>query len=76
MPSPTVTGRSRLRASTLVISSLAVGLLILFVGIFAYQGGASQGAADTGQGPPGSADSESVPLDMSRRSRGSIPITR
>jgi protein-disulfide isomerase len=50
-----------------VISSLAVGLLILLVGIFAYQGGASQGAADTGQGPQGSAGSESVPLDMSRR---------
>ncbi|BAS07617.1 probable disulfide bond formation protein D [Arthrobacter sp. Hiyo4] len=51
----------------MVISALGVALLILFVGIFAYQGGASQETSDAGQGPQGSAESESAPLDMSRR---------
>ena len=67
MPSPTTTGSSRHRTRTMVFAALAVGLLILFVGIFAYQGGASQGASDTGPGPQASAGSESAPLDMSRR---------
>lgn len=65
MPSPT-TGTSRNRPWTIAISALAVGVLILLVGIFAYQGGASQGASTEGA-PQKSAGSESAPLDMSRR---------
>ncbi|MDP9988364.1 thioredoxin domain-containing protein [Arthrobacter sp. KFRI-F3372] len=67
MPSPTPTGTSRHRPWTIVVSALAVAVLILLVGIFAYQGGASQGASGSGAAPQGSAGSESTPLDMSRR---------
>lgn len=65
MPAPT-TGTSRNRPWTIAISVLAVAVLILLVGIFAYQGGASQGAS-TGAAPQESAGSESAPLNMSRR---------
>lgn len=65
MPSPT-TATTRHRPWTIAISALAVGVLILLVGIFAYQGGASQGASTEGA-PQKSAGSESAPLDMSRR---------
>ncbi|WP_043442006.1 DsbA family protein [Arthrobacter sp. L77] len=66
MPSPS-TSTSRRRPWTLVIAALGIGILMLLVGIFAYQGGASQGASDTGSSSQGSTDSEGAPLDMSRR---------
>jgi protein-disulfide isomerase len=65
MPSPT-TGTSRNRPWTIAISVLGVAVLILLVGIFAYQGGVSQGAG-TEAAPRESAASESASLDMSRR---------
>ena len=65
MPSPT-TGTSRNRPWAIAISALGVAVLILLVGIFAYQGGVSQGAG-TEAAPRESAASENAPLDMSRR---------
>ena len=67
MPSPATKGNSLPRTRIIVMSVLAVAVLTLFVGIFAYQGGASQGASDTEQGQQGPAAAESTPLDMSRR---------
>ncbi len=67
MPSPATKGNSLPRTRTIVLSVLAVAVLTLFVGIFAYQGGASQGASDTKPGQQGPAAAESTPLDMSRR---------
>ena len=67
MPTPTTKDKSLPRTRIIVMAALAAAVLTLFVGIFAYQGGASQGAGDTGQGRQGPAAAESTPLDMSRR---------
>ena len=67
MPTPAAKGKSLPRTRIIVMSVLAVAVLTLFVGIFAYQGGASQGASNTGQGQQDPAAGESTPLDMSRR---------
>lgn len=66
MPTSGTPGTSRPRPRTIAFLFLAVALLVLFVGIFAYQGGASQGRTG-GERPAGSAKSDSAPLDLSRR---------
>lgn len=68
MPSPTP-GTSGPRPWMLAVSAVAVAILLLLVGIFAYQGGASQGASNgtDNTAPQASAGSDSAPLDMSRR---------
>lgn len=60
----------RNRNFTVTATVLGVAVLLLFVGIFAYQGGKSQQAASAGQGEPAGANAQQGSaggLDMSRR---------
>ncbi|NMR28708.1 DsbA family protein [Crystallibacter degradans] len=73
MPSPKPTAPAsnpRNRNFTVTATVLGVAVLLLFVGIFAYQGGKSQQAASAGQGEQAGENAQrgsEGELDMSRR---------
>ncbi|WP_019482549.1 DsbA family protein [Arthrobacter sp. TB 23] len=66
-PQTPTSGDSHRRIIIVVVAALASAVLLLFVGIFAYQGGVSQQNAQAGQETQSSSGSSETGLDVARR---------